>query len=108
MAKQTEQRHLRTEDQEENWIPAGTISQEGIQFVFLGTSVMEGKYENEDGNKTFTVIKGLTPEGREILIPVSSKRLLRMITENYEVLINQTITLCGSGSNYDRHYEIIF
>jgi hypothetical protein len=83
-------------------IKAGELTEEGMmfQFVEMRKSSKPGKFGD------FWFINGFDMEGNEVEILTSSQKLVTLINNNYELLVNKIITLSGVGQGFDRNYLI--
>jgi hypothetical protein len=83
-------------------IKAGELTEEGMMFQFMEMrkSAKPGKFGD------FWFINGLDMEGNEVEILTSAQKLVTLINNNYELLVNKIITLSGVGQGFDRNYLI--
>lgn len=83
-------------------IKAGELTEEGMvfQFMEMQKSVNPGKFGD------FWFINGLDMEGNKVQILTSAQKLVTLINNNYELLVNKIITLSGVGQGFDRNYLI--
>ena len=83
-------------------IKAGELTEEGMmfQFVEMRKSSKPGKFGD------FWFINGLDMDGNEVEILTSAQKLVTLINNNYELLVNKIIILSGVGQGFDRNYLI--
>lgn len=83
-------------------IKAGELTEEGMMFQFteMRKSSKPGKFGD------FWFIIGLDMDGNEVEILTSSQKLVTIINNNYDILVNKIITLSGVGQGFDRNYLI--
>ena len=71
-----------------------------FQFVEMRKSSKPGKFGD------FWFINGLDMDGNEVEILTSAQKLVTLINNNYELLVNKIIILSGVGQGFDRNYLI--
>lgn len=81
-------------------LKAGEITEEGIMCQFISVEQSEGKHGK------FWFIHCRDQDGKDMEILTSSKTLMTLINENYQLLVNKIICISATGQGFERIYNI--